>query len=141
MDGAADHFVEGGAGGDHGVDAVFFFYLEVDEEGFAGGAGAGDRGNDVGAFAYVGSGDAVGGGQHHEVRRQDGRGGVVLVVEGFLPLADHAKEAVVDDGDVDGEVFLDDGGELGGGHLEAAVAGDDPDVFFGLGYLCADGCR
>ena len=27
--GAADHFVEGGAGGDHGVDAVFFFYLEV----------------------------------------------------------------------------------------------------------------
>ncbi len=30
--GAADHFVQGGAGGDHGVDAVFFFYLEVDEE-------------------------------------------------------------------------------------------------------------
>lgn len=28
--GAADHFVEGGAGGDHGVDSVFFFYLEVD---------------------------------------------------------------------------------------------------------------
>ena len=30
-----------------------------------------------------------------------------------------------------GELFLHDGGELGGGHLEAAVAGDDPDVFFG----------
>ena len=29
------HLVEGGTGGDHGVDAVFFFYLEVDEEGFA----------------------------------------------------------------------------------------------------------
>jgi hypothetical protein len=29
---AADHLVEGCAGGDHGVDAVFFFYLEVDEE-------------------------------------------------------------------------------------------------------------
>ena len=28
--GAADHFVEAAAGGDHGVDAVFFFYLEVD---------------------------------------------------------------------------------------------------------------
>ena len=27
---AANHLVEGGAGGDHGVDAVFFFYLEVD---------------------------------------------------------------------------------------------------------------
>ena len=46
MGGAADHFVEGGAGGDHGVDAVFFFYLEVDEEGLAGGAGAGDGGDD-----------------------------------------------------------------------------------------------
>ena len=41
---AADHLVEGGAGGDHGVDAVFFFYLEVDEEGFAAGAGFCDCG-------------------------------------------------------------------------------------------------
>ena len=32
-----------------------------------------------------------------------------------------------------------DGGELGGGHLEAAVAGDDPDVFFRAGGLGADG--
>src|ERR1039458_1416904 len=38
--GAARHFVEGGAGGDHGVDAVFLFDLEVDEERFAAGAGA-----------------------------------------------------------------------------------------------------
>ena len=68
------------------------------------------------------------------------RGGVVLVVEGLLPLADHAEEAVVDDGDVDGELLLHDGGELGGGHLEAAVAGDDPDVFLGAGELRADGC-
>ena len=35
--------------------------------------------------------------------------------------------------------FLHDGGELGGGHLEAAVAGDDPDVFFRAGDLRADG--
>ena len=62
-----------------------------------------------------------------------------MSVEGFLPLADHAEEAVVDDGDVEGDAFLDDGGELGGGHLEAAVAGDDPDVFFGLGEFGADG--
>ena len=40
--------MEGGAGGDHGVDAVFFFDLEVDEEGFAGGAGLGDCGGDSG---------------------------------------------------------------------------------------------
>src|SRR5260370_280835 len=35
---AADHLVEGGAGGDHGVDAVFLFYLEVDQERLAAGA-------------------------------------------------------------------------------------------------------
>jgi hypothetical protein len=87
----------------------------------------------------VGAGDAVGGGEGDEVGREDGRGGVVLLVEGLLPLADHAEEAVVDDGDVDGEALLLDGGELGGGHLEAAVAGDDPDVFLGAGELGADG--
>ena len=81
----------------------------------------------------------MGCGEHDEVGREDGGGGVVLLVEGLLPLADHAEEAVVDDGDVDGEVFLDDGGELGGGHLEAAIAGDDPDVFLGVGELGADG--
>ena len=55
------------------------------------------------AFVDVGSGDAVGGGEGDEVGREDGRAGVVLVVEGLLPLADHAEEAVVDDGDVDGD--------------------------------------
>ena len=109
MVGAADHFVEGGAGGDHGVDAIFLFYLEVDEEGMARGAGAGDGGGDVGALGDVGAGDAVSFGQLDEVGAEDGGGGVVLIVEGLLPLADHAEEAVVDDGDVDGEAFLDDG--------------------------------
>ena len=52
--------MEGGAGGDHGVDAVFFFYLKVDEERFAASAGAGGCGDDVRALADVGSGDAVG---------------------------------------------------------------------------------
>ena len=36
-------------------------------------------------------------------------------------------------------LFLDDGGELGRGHLEAAVAGDDPDFLVRAGELCADG--
>ena len=38
------------------------------------------------------------------------------------------------------EVLLRDGGELGCGHLEAAVSGDDPDFFVGAGDLRADGC-
>src|SRR6202012_4046792 len=109
---AADHLVERGAGRDHGVDAVFFFYGEVDEEGFAAGAGPGGRRCDLGAFGDIGSVDAVRGGEHDEVGREDGRGGVVLLVEGLLPLAHHAEEAVVDDGDVDGEALLNDGGEL-----------------------------
>ncbi len=37
------------------------------------------------------------------------------------------------------ELLLHDGGELGGGHLEAAVAGDDPDFLFRAGDLGADG--
>src|ERR1700685_4289178 len=82
---------------------------------------------------------AVAGARGYEVGREDGLLRVVLVVEALLPLANHAEEAVVDDGDVDGHLLLLQGGELSGGHLEAAVAGDDPDVFFRAGCLGADG--
>src|ERR1700743_855626 len=64
---AADHLVEGGAGSDHRVDAVFFFYGEVDEEGFAAGAGFGGCWCDLGAFGDVGCVDAMRGGEHDEV--------------------------------------------------------------------------
>ena len=59
---------EGGAGGDHGVDAVFFFDLEVDEKGAAGGARFCNGGGYILTFADVGAGDAVGGGEGDEVR-------------------------------------------------------------------------
>src|SRR6185312_10301087 len=98
--GAADHLVQGGAGRDHGVDAVFFLDVEVEEVGAARGARGGDGGDDLAAFADVRTGDAVRGGEGDEIRREDGRGGVVLLVEGLLPLAHHAEVAVVDDGDV-----------------------------------------
>ncbi len=109
-------------------------------KGFAGGAGLCNCGGYILALGDVGTGDAVGGGQHDEVGREDGAGGVVLVVEGLLPLADHAEEAVVDDGDVDGVALLLDSGEFARSHLEAAVAYDDPDVFFGACGFGADGC-
>src|ERR1700745_2242850 len=72
---AADHLVEGGAGRDHGVNAVFFFYGEVDEEWFA--AGAGFRGcrSDFGSFCDVGGGDAGRGGKHDEGGGGEGGGG------------------------------------------------------------------
>ena len=104
--------MEGGAGGDHGVDAVFFFYLEVDQKGLAAGARFCDGWRYILALVDGCAVDAVGGGEQDEVGREDGRGGVVLVVEGLLPLADHAEEAVVDDGDVDRQAFLHDGREL-----------------------------
>src|SRR5579862_4078464 len=125
---AADHLVERCPGGDHWVDAILFFYGEVDEEGGSSSACFCNGWGYILALGDVGAGDAVGVGEFDEVRRKDGRAGVVLVVEGLLPLANHAKEAVVDDGDVDVKVLLLNRGELRAGHLEAAVAGDDPDV-------------
>ena len=70
-------------------------------------------------------------GELYKVGTDERRGFVVAFVEEFLPLAHHAEVAVIDDGDVDLELFLDDGRELGGGHLEAAIAGDHPHFFFG----------
>ena len=78
-------------------------------------------------------------GQFDEVGADHRRGLVVALVKELLPLADHAQIAVVDDGDVDLDLLLGDGGELCGGHLEAAVAGDNPDLLIRAGELGADG--
>ena len=83
--------------------------------------------------------DAEGVGQSRKIRRDERRGDVALVVEKFLPLADHAEIAVIDDGDLDVDFFLDDGGELAHGHLKTAVADDDPDFGVWLGEFGADG--
>ena len=61
------------------------------------------------AFGDVRSGNAVSVGQFYEVGREDGRAGVVLVVEGLLPLPHHTEKAIVDDGDVDVQALLLDG--------------------------------
>ncbi len=84
--------------------------------------------------------DAEGVRESGKIRSDERSGYVALVVEKFLPLANHAEIAVVDDGDIDLDFFLNDGGELAHGHLEAAVADDDPNVGVGLGEFCADGC-
>ncbi len=74
----------------------------------------------------------------HEVRSAQRRRRVAAAVEELLPLANHAEIAVVDDGHVDLDPLLRAGGELGGGHLEAAVADDDPHFFLGVRELRAD---
>ena len=55
--------------------------------------------------------DAVRIGQLDEVGADERRGFVVALVEELLPLAHHAEIAVVDDGDVDLQLFLHDGGQ------------------------------
>ncbi len=69
-------------------------------------------------------------------RRRD----ITLVVEKFLPLADHAQKSVVDDGDLDVDFFLHDGRKLAHGHLESAVADDHPYFCVRLGKFHAYGC-
>ena len=66
----------------------------------------------------------------HDVRRvlavQQVRGGVVVIVEQGLPLADHAVHGVVEQGDLHRRVVEERGRQLFGGHLEGAVAVDEP---------------
>src|ERR1700722_7818123 len=138
--GPADHFVQCRACGHHRVNGVFFFHQKVYEKRSPGCTRAFDGRLNFGTCADGGTGNAVRVGELDEVGAEDGRGGVVLVVDELLPLAHHAEEAVVDDGDVDVEVLLRDGREFGRGHLKAAVSGDDPDFLFRAGDFCADSC-
>ena len=96
-------------------------------------------GSDIAASGDALAADAEGVSERGEIRSDERSGDVALVVEKFLPLANHAEEAVVDDGDVDLDFFLNDGRELAHGHLEATVADDDPDFGVGLGKFGADG--
>jgi len=139
--GAADHVVERGTGGHHGIDAVLLLDLELDQRRALGGAGSLHGGGHLAAGVHPLAVDAEGLREFHEVRGEDGRGGVAALVEQGLPLADHAEEAVVDDGDVHLDVLLDGRHELGEGHLEAAVPRHHPDLGLGPGQLGADGRR
>src|SRR5579859_2268656 len=136
---AANHFVERCACRNHRIDRIFLLDAEVDQNGFRGFARGANGGENIRARGDAFAANAEGVGQSREIGRNERRGDVALVVEKFLPLADHSKIAVVDDGDLDVDFFLDDGGELAYGHLEAAVANDDPNFRIRLGKFGADG--
>ena len=53
-------------------------------------------------------------------------------------MSDHAQKAVIDDGDLDVDFFLDDGSQLAHGHLESAIAHNNPDFGIGLREFGAD---
>src|SRR5437660_67529 len=65
-------------------------------------------------------------------------GYVTLVVDKLLALANYTEKAVVDDGDVHFDFFLNDRRQFAHGHLEATIADHDPYVGLRLGELCAD---
>ena len=64
-----------------------------------------------------------------------------VVVEQLLPLADHAEVVVVDDQHLDRQLVHRRGGQLGQGHLEAAVADHGPHRLVRTAQLGADGGR
>ena len=67
--------------------------------------------------------DAVGVGNHHEVRIDKRSFGVAFVVEQFLPLAHHAQEVVVEQNDFHIHIVLKNHSEFFDSHLQATVAG------------------
>src|ERR671910_3722605 len=122
-----DHLVDRHAGGDHGVHVGLRVDVEVQESASLLFLRPPDGLTDVVALPNGASREPVGGGKLLVVRARNGRLGVAAVVEELLPLADHPQVAVVQDGDLYVEAELPDRGELLDVHLDAAVAGDDPD--------------
>src|ERR1700681_572667 len=107
--GTANHFVKRCAGGDHWIDGIFLLDAEVDENGFLGFARGANGREHIAARSDALAADAESVRQRGKIRRYERRGHVTLIVEKFLPLADHAEKTVVDNGDLDVDFFLDDG--------------------------------
>src|SRR5713101_3804969 len=136
--GAADHVAQVRVGRDHRVDAVFLLDAEIDHGRARGFLRPRDRALDLLAGGDAQAEKPVGLGQLDEVGADQRRGHVAAAVEELLPLPDHPQVAVVDDGHVELQALLGAGGQLAGGHLEAAVAGHHPDLVVGAGEARAD---
>src|SRR5216684_3557126 len=136
--GAADHVAPVRVDRDHRVDAVFLLDAEIDHGRARGFLRPRDRALDLLAGGDAQAEKPVGLGQLDEVGADQRRGHVAAAVEELLPLPDHPQVAVVDDGHVELQALLGAGGQLAGGHLEAAVAGHHPDLVVGAGEARAD---
>src|SRR5580692_7767798 len=96
----ADHVAERSSGGDHRVDGVFLLNAEVQKHSFIGRARGTNRGHYVGARCDAFTANAKGIGKRSKIGRDERSSDIALIVEKFLPLAHHAKKAVVDNGDL-----------------------------------------
>ena len=137
---AEHHFIDGAAGGHHGVDALEGRDLHVEQVRAGLFDGLFERGGEFPGLIDGAALEAVGGGELFGVGEGvEFDGAEAVVVEERLPLADHAEMAVVHDDDLDGQAVAGDGGEFGDGHLEAAIAADGEDELVGARELRADG--
>src|SRR5215203_1714366 len=128
-----DHLVDRHTRWNHGVHVRLRVDVEVEEGAPFLLVRPPDSVHDAVALADGASREAVSGGEPFVVRARYWRLGVAAVVEELLPLADHPEVAVVQDGDLYVQAELPDGGELLDVHLDAAVAGDDPDRLVRIG--------
>src|SRR5438552_3284532 len=138
---AANHVAQGSARGNHGIYGIFLLDAEIDQHGFARIARGLDNRHDFSALSDAFTADAEGIGERGKIRRYQGSSNVAFVIKKFLPLADHAEIAVVDDSNLDADLFLDNGSQFAHGHLESAVTHNDPDFGAGFRELRADGGR
>ena len=64
---------------------------------------------------------------------------IVLIIKQRLPLPDHSKVAVINDGNLKREAFQGCSGKFLVGHLEAAITIDGPDFLIWTRCLCTQG--
>src|SRR6266851_3904651 len=134
----ANHFVQRRARRDHRIDRIFLLHLEVDQDWPHVIVRHFDRRHDLGALRNGNSANAERVGELHEIGTEDRRSFVVAFVEKLLPLANHPQVAVVDDGDVDLQIFLYHRRQFTHRHLKSAVADHDPNIGFWPSGLHAD---
>src|SRR5437879_1907068 len=128
--GPPDHIVKRSASRNHRINGVLLFDFKVKQHRPVVIARHAHSGQDLRALTYGDAADSVSFGQFHKIGIQQRRGFIVTLVEKFLPLANHPQKTIVNNGNVDFQFLLHDRRKFRHGHLEAAVADDDPD--FGL---------
>src|SRR5271157_1930752 len=104
-----DHLVQSCPSRHHGIHRILLLYLKVDQHRPVVLARHLDRRHHLRALGDHRAADAISLGQLGELRIQQRGRLVVALVEELLPLADHSQIAVVDDGDVDFQLLLDQG--------------------------------
>src|SRR5215204_644875 len=128
-----DHLIDRHAGGDHGVDVRLGVDVEVQYSAAFPVLRPPHGRLDIVALADGAPGEPVRGGELLVVGTGYGRLRIAAVVEELLPLADHPQVSVVQNGDLYVQPEVPYRGELLDVHLDAAVAGYDPDGIFRIG--------